>query len=526
MSLFDKEFYPTPKSIAVKMAEPYAKGLGVRRILEPSAGNGAILDTIVNDGIPYEYTTHGGAQTMTLTDKARRENIYTLEKDPELQLILQQKGYRVLGNDFLAFRPDHVFDLVLMNPPFSQGARHLLHAWDILPAGDIACLLNAETLRNPCTRERELLAGIVAAHGSAEELGRCFADSDHDTDVEVVLVRLHKDAPADGPFTLRLDGCTTETRAQFTQEGGQQLLANPSRLDAMLRAWDLTKSAAVDFINSYRRLYLFASTFLPDKDGKENGNLAAAGIQAICQAIQGNTDEKTAGRAYNAFLDDVKSCAWNTIISQLGLEKYMTGAMRETMREFRNAQAAFELSKENIMRLFQTLMGNLGNIMDKCVSDVYDLFTRYHDGNTACTEGWKTNKQFKANRTVILPGFAGAGFMPQKYGYNSHFSLQYDAARASEDIDKAMCWLTGTSFESLDDVPCTNGVTGNNENMTISATVRSIPVGDQGWHPSQFFLVKAYKKGTVHLQFRDEALWTKFNLTVNKQKNLIGDNLS
>ena len=48
-------------------------------------------------------------------------------------------------------------------------------------------------------------------------------------------------------------------------------------------------------------------------------------------------------------------------------------------------------------------------------------------------------------------------------------------------------------------------------------------MGDQGWHESAFFRVKAFKKGTIHLEFKDEALWAKFNLTVNKGKNIIGD---
>lgn len=37
------------------------------------------------------------------------------------------------------------------------------------------------------------------------------------------------------------------------------------------------------------------------------------------------------------------------------------------------------------------------------------------------------------------------------------------------------------------------------------------------------FHVKAFKKGTIHLLFKDEALWAKFNVAVNKGKNQIGE---
>ena len=45
MNIFDKEFFPTPKEVILQMVRPYAERLGTATILEPSAGNGAILST-------------------------------------------------------------------------------------------------------------------------------------------------------------------------------------------------------------------------------------------------------------------------------------------------------------------------------------------------------------------------------------------------------------------------------------------------------------------------------------------------
>ena len=69
---------------------------------------------------------------------------------------------------------------------------------------------------------------------------------------------------------------------------------------------------------------------------------------------------------------------------------------------------------------------------------------------------------------------------------------------------------------------CSHNRSCDPEKATIETAIQCIPVGDQDWHESAFFRVKAFKKGTVHLEFKDEALWTKFNLTVNQGKNQIG----
>ena len=114
--------------------------------------------------------------------------------------------------------------------------------------------------------------------------------------------------------------------------------------------------------------------------------------------------------------------------------------------------------------------------------------------------------------------------MPQKYGYDPYFSVSSYRRNSLEDIDKAMCWLAGKNFDSLDDM----GHYGNDFRAesgpihTINAAITTIRVGDQGWHDSAFFRIKAFKKGTVHLEFKDEALWAKFNQVANKEKNLVG----
>ena len=100
-NLFDKESYPTPASVVSRMVEPYKANFQNLQILEPSAGTGAILDYITGDQSKY---------SPCHTDKA---HVWALEKNEECAMILQGKGYRMLGNDFLAYKPLHCFNLIV-----------------------------------------------------------------------------------------------------------------------------------------------------------------------------------------------------------------------------------------------------------------------------------------------------------------------------------------------------------------------------------------------------------------------------
>ena len=165
--------------------------------------------------------------------------------------MLQGKGYRILADDFLTYKPMHSFDLILMNPPFSNGDEHLLHAWEIMQTGDICCLLNAETIKNPYTQKRKLLKQIVEQNGSVEYLGNCFRHADRKTAVDVAMVRLHK-AEQDQRWHIDFgDGAKVDGIPDFREvvSTGSEI-AIIDKLGDYLHAWEKAQEAAVDFIKA------------------------------------------------------------------------------------------------------------------------------------------------------------------------------------------------------------------------------------------------------------------------------------
>lgn len=524
MNLFDPEFYPTPPEVIEYMLRPYAETLDQATILEPSAGNGAILDFLCNTGVTVTYDFRG--HLLTHEKKAKPERVYCIEKCPDLQMILQQKKYRVLASDFLTFVPEHRFNLIVMNPPFSDGDKHLLHAWDILSGGDIVCLLNAETINNPFSASRKRLVSIIEQNnGSTEYIGKAFHAADNPTDVEVVIVRLHKEAKED-PFNIDTSGFAAEKTPDFAEmAASSDLPEQSSRLDAYIRCWDLTKGAAAELIRAYGRFAFYAKAFIGENS---NGKAENIGTQLLKELGEMRYGSQSMADVYNKFIDHAKSNAWGVIFDQIGLGKYMTTGLQKKLDEFRTAQGAVSITKENIFALFRFIMSNISGIMDQSVIEVYDMFTRFFKGNTSYDEGWKTNKRYKCNRKVILPNAVEAGYKPQVYGYDPYYSLSYFARYGNGnlgDIDKAMCWLSGRDYNSLyNKIEAGPGVRASSTpDYSLEAAVTTIPVGDQGWHESAFFRIKAFKKGTVHLEFKDEDLWNRFNITVNQGKNMLGE---
>ncbi len=504
-NIFDTEYFPTPKEVISEMIAPYRKNIKKLQILEPSAGTGSILDYLA-DGLSY---------------KAPKANLYAVEINPELVYVLQGKGYKILADDFLSYKPVHTFDLIVMNPPFSNGDEHLLHAWDILWTGDVVCLLNAETIRNPYTQKRKLLAQIIQDHGSVKYMGRCFRGASRQTNVEVALVRLHKEVK-DARWEINFDGAKLEDKPDFSEavRAGSELAIN-DKLGSYLHAWEKAQEAAVEFIKARKKLDFYVTAFMGTDDVD---NLVGEQLREM----RGSDNDMQV--AYNAFLNAAKSKAWREIINNMGMDKYMTANLRKTFDQFCESQGAYELNRENIYKLIQFVCLNSRNILKKAVVDVYDMFTKYHKDNTEHTEGWKTNSQFKVNKKLILPCFVSAA-------WSSYYRAEWNYADEYRDIDKVMCFISGMPYESLNSLSEQGEAKVNKlgkygfekeataddyKHLSLQKAISFVRKGDSSLHESEFFKFRCYLKGTLHLYFKSDDLWARFNLAVNEGKKELG----
>ena len=169
--LRESQYYPTPEQLVEDILYRLERDWDVEEmhILEPCAGDGAIC--------------------RVMKEKFEDATIDCLEIEPVLRDSLRGQGFNVIGEDFETFESMPFYDLIFMNPPFSKGANFLLRAYDLLNAnGRLICLLNAETVKNPFTKERERLNALIEKCGEVEFLENGFSKGKRKTDVEIAVV--------------------------------------------------------------------------------------------------------------------------------------------------------------------------------------------------------------------------------------------------------------------------------------------------------------------------------------------------
>jgi hypothetical protein len=157
------QYYPTPHAIAEFVAS-VADVHGEELILEPSAGTGGLASWF-----PALGTTC--VEISSLHCK-----------------VLEAKGYEAIEADFLTWKPAHLYDLVVMNPPFSEGRwlAHLQHAAPMLKrAGRLIAVLPARA------KGKDLLPGWNM------EWARTFDNEFAGTSVSVVVLIAQREGTKD-----------------------------------------------------------------------------------------------------------------------------------------------------------------------------------------------------------------------------------------------------------------------------------------------------------------------------------------
>lgn len=175
-------FFPTPADVVAKMVEwcdlPHFD-VEVCRILEPSAGTGAIADAI--------------------REAAPSARLDLVEVLPINAAMLRRKGYQPHEGDFLQWRPEYEYDVVLMNPPFSLEGdplayiTHILHAWSLLrDGGQLVSITPTGWMHRSDQRSRDFLA-MVGEYGDSGEI-EAGAFKESGTGIATRIVWMRKDS--------------------------------------------------------------------------------------------------------------------------------------------------------------------------------------------------------------------------------------------------------------------------------------------------------------------------------------------
>lgn len=414
----DLQFYPIPLALALRAIKKFQSN-SIARLLEPSAGRGDFLDAV-----QQEY--------------GKRVPIDCIEIDFENQAVLRSKGHRVVGHDFLKFSGASLYSHILMNPPFAFGAQHTLHAWDLLVDGEISSIINAETIKNPYSKERQQLVRLIEDHGSVEFVNEAFMDPDtkRKAAVEVAIVYLSKSANFKAEFLDKLK----KDRFEFEEESVDASHCNDvilpqSKISNLVIAFNCAVEAKKEAVFAEVRASYY-------------GSWLGESITASPEEKEERMHFKKAAEMLNEAYVTLKERAWSTVLRSTTVTSRLSSeAQKRLERDFENI-SQLEFTAENIHGFLLGLVEQQGEIQQEMIVDAFDMISRYHPENRAYYQGWKSNAKHRVNAfRIMMTRF----ILPSSgSGYDSwNRSLDWYDRQKMADLDKVFSMLDGKNHEGI-----------------------------------------------------------------------------
>lgn len=479
--MFNKEFYPTPKWLVNEMIKDIDFNK-VKFVLEPSAGKGDIIDNIV-DKIENTYKYYH-----------RKElDIDAIEIDDNLSALLRGKKYKVIFNDFLYFNTYKKYDLIIMNPPFSVGDKHLLKAIDMQKdGGAIICILNAETIRNPYSNTRkDLIRKLTELNAKIEFLDNAFVYAENETNVEIALIKIYIPEPKSSSFILQ----------NLKQEESFKDSENPIYEDLIINdfvkqivdRYNLELKAGIKLLEEYKAMKPFILKSIEGEYRTEEPML-----KIVLNHYDANNEI-----TINDFVVAIRQKYWRALFKN---KEFIGKLTNNLQNEFYNKVTElknYDFSPYNIY----TLRGEMQNYISKGIEETIinlfeELSNQYHwydetSQNIHYYNGWKTNKAWIINKKVIIP-------LNAFNSWDKRIDYNYSILNKLTDIEKVFKYLDGDK-------------TNNNEIENRLAAAKAI--GQTKKIHLKFFDVTFYKRGTCHIEFTKLELLKKFNIFGSQKKN-------
>lgn len=484
----NKDFYPTPGHLIEKMLFSLDFDY-IQSILEPSAGKGDIVDKI-------KKKEDSGWQK-------RNFDIDCIESDNNLQHILKGKSYRLVHNDFLTYNTMKEYDLIIMNPPFSNGCKHLLKALEMQKrnGGAIVCLLNAETLKNQCSNDRITLVRLLTEYNAnIEYLQDSFIDAERKTNVEIALIKVQ--LPKIQRESFIFDGLkkAEEQKEEYTYTEDTQLAEN-DLYKSIVKQYELEVKAGINLIKEYNAM----SPLIMREFGKdsETGETVQKGGCILSLDLSINKDKYRNELSINGFIKEVRGKYWAALFSNPKFIGKLTENLRRDFYNRREDLKNYEFSLYNIYELKIEMSKKVVKGIEETILELFDEFSHKHywdkeySGNIHYYNGWKTNKSWCINDKVIIPLSGYDSF------WNKYRPTDYKVKEKLQDIEKCFNYLDGGLTEAVD----------LEESLKFSEEY-----GETKNIVLKYFNITFYKKGTCHITFTNPELLKKFNIFGSQKK--------
>ena len=468
-------FYPTPPHLIRKMLDK-VQWYMVDTILEPSAGKGDLALAAIEE------------MNIRRRFPPERVDMDCVEIDEHLRAILKDKGLRVVHDDFLTYNTMKQYSLILMNPPFEDGDDHLMKAMSLLkPEGQLVCLLNAETIRNPYSqRRKELVRALDLAGADIEYIPDAFAHAERVAGVDVAMITYKAPASKEEKGILTEKLKPAHKYVDMT-ESEEMALTKADFIDAIVDRYNYEVECGCLLIREYGAMKKILNNSISSDHGYQNP------LSLLVEKESASVNE---------YVRAVRRKYWSALFCSHQFMSQLTVNLRSSLTKQVDKMADYEFSVFNIYEIMLQVSGMVNDGVESTIMKLFDDWTfKYHwddhSSNRHYFNGWKTNDAFAVNKKVIVP----------MYIWDSIFG-KFDFWKLRdwlEDVEKTMNYLDGGRTV---DGPTIREALEEAEKSRISKNI-----------DTKYFSVTMYKKGTIHLEFKNMDLLAKFNIFAARGKN-------
>ena len=480
MKLFtnNPDFYPTPREVIERMM--MGEDFYGKVILEPSAGSGNIV----------RYLQENGAR-----------EVIACEKDSTLRKLLGGLC-NIIKEDFLQVTSEEISHVsyIIMNPPFSDGARHIIHAYEIAPMGcTVIALCNTSNLNTySYSTVNKQLHELVELHGQRDDLENVFHSAERRTDVSVSMVKLYKQGQGEDEFADYFFSQVDEDAANANEKEG---LMHYNVVRELVNRYVSACKMFDDVLEATERINETATYFDYKDEEQPDGTIKRVeqtyGYLPIKFGATNNDNHVVV--THDQYKKSLQKYYWRIIFRKLDMQKYATKDLRQQINRFIEQQSNVPFTMGNVYRVLDMVVQTSGQRMQKALLEAFDRICSFSAENSTAGETWKTNANYMVNKRFIVPFICQGYYYCSKESYPCLNFDSYSKREEIEDVVKALCFLTGRNYDEIEE---------------LREHERRHDWGE--WFVWGFFRCRGYKKGTMHFEFLDEDVWFKFNYEVSR----------
>ncbi|MBC3871743.1 DUF4942 domain-containing protein [Undibacterium oligocarboniphilum] len=512
------QYYATGEHTAVKMWAKFKKP--IEHVCEPNAGKGHLLryaldgfSGVSDDEVPWlSEKNMPDIESLSLKTQFKKHYRQILDRNIPISVIeidvshhpnLKEIGsnLKIVGYDFLQTESLATVTHVIMNPPFSEGVTHVLHAWDIVYEAEIVAIINAETIRNPYSADRKRLVELIQKYGTVEFLKDEFIhDVERKTKVEVALIYLEKIPDNGFDVAAILSELSPRKKVEDLEPEINHALALPGNLvENTFERYHIAVNAAVKSIQ--------ANMVSECAENSLGVTLEVMQSKGVNNNFRLNSDKRSFQKAMNVQLrkkmDELTRKAWSQIIRSSLLTDKLSNQARRKMESEAESIFQLEFSIGNVHGFLAGLYASLGDIYADMICGMFDSIIGRDSDNVAFFKTWKSNEKHRFGMRIRRSRF----IFPLRMSFSG---LNYEAEQFLADIDKVFGYLHGISGKY-------NGlVAGFQNNLHANGERAKTEYFDYRYYPGV---------GSIHIFPKSHQVIEKLNLFVGKRRQWLPDQM-